>query len=48
MKKIDPEKIQSDLEKKHSLRQKRKKPVMKVSGRSVKALQRLLIKKSKK
>ncbi len=45
MTKHDPEDIQSEIEKRASRRTKRKKPSMKVSGRSVKELQRILINK---
>ena len=41
------EQIQSELEKKITKRNKRKKPSMKVSGHQVKDLQKLLIKKGK-
>ena len=41
------EQIQSDLEKKLIKRRKRKKPSMKVSGRQVKNLQKIIINKGK-
>ncbi len=46
--KRDPEDLQSEIEKKAARRAKRKKPNMKVSGRSVKQLQRIIISKGKK
>jgi len=47
MKNIDPEKIQTHIEKKECLRAKRKRPSMKVSGASVKKLRKIIINKSK-
>ena len=41
------EHIQSELEKKLTKRNKRKKPSMKVSGRQVKNLQKIIINKGK-
>lgn len=48
MKNKHSEEIQIKLEKKAQKRLKKKRPAMKVSGRNVKELQRLIIKKSKK
>lgn len=48
MTKHDPEEIQSEIEKQTARRAKKNKPGMKVSGRSVQELQRLIIQKSKK
>ncbi|XOU94074.1 MAG: hypothetical protein ACNFW9_04480 [Candidatus Kerfeldbacteria bacterium] len=41
------EQIQSDLENKLAKRRKKKKPSMKVSGRQVKNLQKIIISKGK-
>jgi len=47
MKKENLNKLQDDLDKKAKTRERRKKPKMKVSGGSVKNLQKLISKKSK-
>lgn len=47
MKKLIPEDIQDEIEKKSVKRTKKKRPDMKVSGRSVKNLQRLIVQKSR-
>ena len=47
MNKYNPEKIQEEIEKRTKQRLKKKKSSMKVSGASVKNLQRIIIKKAK-
>lgn len=47
MKKNGPEDVQTEVEKKVMRRTKKKRPNMKVSGRSVKNLQRLIVQKSR-
>lgn len=47
MKKIIPNDLQDEIEKKSTRRLNKKKTNMKISGRSVKDLQRLIVQKSK-
>ena len=47
MKKIIPNDLQDEIEKKSTRRLNKKKAHMKISGRSVKDLQRLIVQKSK-
>lgn len=47
MKKIIPDDLQDEIEKKSTRRLNKKKTSMKISGRSVKDLQRLIVQKSK-